>query len=123
MALGAVAAAQHCFELTLRVRRRARGVRPPIGRFQAIRHKFAEMATKIEAGRALTYHALRLFVEGQDALREVTQAKLLTQRAAFDVADTACRSTAAPATWASTGSSAPRATRAWARSAAAPTRS
>ena len=53
-----------------------------------IRHKFAEMATTIEAGRALTYHALRLFVEGENALSEVTMAKLLTQRAAFDVADT-----------------------------------
>ena len=59
----------------------------PIGEFQVIRHKFAEMATLIEAGRALTYHALRLFVDGQDALREVTEAKLFTQRAAFDVAD------------------------------------
>ena len=59
-----------------------------IGGFQALRHKFAEMATTIEAGRALTYHALRLFVGGQDALQPVTQAKLLTQRAAFEVMDT-----------------------------------
>ena len=46
------------------------------------------MATTIEAGRCLTYHALRLFVDGTDAVREVTMAKLATQRAAFDVADT-----------------------------------
>ncbi len=88
MALGAVAAAQHCFELTLSYAGEREAFGRKIGGFQAIRHKFAEMATTIEAGRALTYHALRLFVEGQDALREVTQAKLLTQRAAFDVADT-----------------------------------
>ena len=60
----------------------------PIGTHQAIRHKFAEMATTIEAGRDLTYHALRLFVDGIDAVREVTMAKLATQRAAFEVADT-----------------------------------
>ena len=36
---------------------------------------------------SLTYHALRLFVDGQDAIREVTMAKLLSQRAAFEVAD------------------------------------
>jgi acyl-CoA dehydrogenase len=88
MALGAVAAAEHCFELTLRYAGEREAFGRRIGQFQAIRHKVAEMATIIEAGRALTYHALRLFVGGQDALREVTEAKLLTQRAAFDVADT-----------------------------------
>jgi len=88
MALGAVAAAQHCFDLTLAYATEREAFGRRIGNFQAIRHKFAEMATTIEAGRALTYHALRLFVEGQDALQPVTQAKLLTQRAAFDVADT-----------------------------------
>ena len=88
MALGAVAAAEHCFEQTLTFAGERRAFGRAIGNFQAIRHKFAEMATQIEAGRALTYHALRMFVHGQDALREVTEAKLLTQRMAFDVADT-----------------------------------
>lgn len=88
MALGAVAAAQNSFEKTLRYATERRAFGRSIGSFQAIRHKFAEMATVIEAGRSLTYHALGLFVVGQDALREVTEAKLLTQRAAFDVADT-----------------------------------
>jgi acyl-CoA dehydrogenase len=46
------------------------------------------MATTIEAGRAVTYHALRRFVAGEDATREVTIAKLKTQRDAFEVADT-----------------------------------
>ena len=58
-----------------------------MGRFQAIRHKVAEMALKLETGRALTYHALRLYADGQNAIREVTEAKLATQRAAFEVAD------------------------------------
>jgi alkylation response protein AidB-like acyl-CoA dehydrogenase len=61
----------------------------PIGKFQALRHKLAEMAVKLETSRSLTYHALRLFADGQDAVREVTEAKLLTQRAAFEVADDA----------------------------------
>jgi alkylation response protein AidB-like acyl-CoA dehydrogenase len=59
----------------------------PIGSHQAIRHKLAEIATTIEVGRALTYHALRLFVDGVDAVAEVTMAKLATQRAAFEVMD------------------------------------
>jgi len=45
------------------------------------------MATRAEAGRALTYHALRLFHEGQDCIREVTMAKLITQRGLVDIAD------------------------------------
>ncbi len=87
MALGSVAAMQVCFEQTLRYAAEREAFGRPIGGFQVIRHKFAEIATTIEAGRSLTYHALRLFVEGQDAIREVTMAKLATQRAAFDVAD------------------------------------
>jgi acyl-CoA dehydrogenase len=60
------------------------------------RHAVAEMAVKLEASRCLTYHALRLFAAGHDALREVTQAKLLSQRAAFEVADEAFRLTGDP---------------------------
>ena len=87
MALGAVASMDDVFERTLVYAKEREAFGRPIGNFQAIRHKFADMATRIEANRALTYHALRLFVNGQDALREVTEAKLLTQRAAFEVAD------------------------------------
>jgi acyl-CoA dehydrogenase len=57
------------------------------------RHAVAEMAVKLEASRCLTYHALRLFAAGHDALREVTEAKLLSQRAAFEVAEEAFRLT------------------------------
>jgi acyl-CoA dehydrogenase len=57
------------------------------------RHAVAEMAVKLEASRCLTYHALRLFAAGRDALREVTEAKLMSQRAAFEVADEAFRLT------------------------------
>jgi acyl-CoA dehydrogenase len=57
------------------------------------RHAVAEMAVKLEASRCLTYHALRLFAGGQDALREVTEAKLLSQRAAYEVAEEAFRLT------------------------------
>ena len=87
MALGAVAAAQNVFDTTLAFAKEREAFGRPIGNFQAIRHKFAAMATTIEAGRALTYHALRLFAGGQDALQEVTMAKLKTQRDAFEIAD------------------------------------
>ena len=87
MALAAVGGMQRVFEVTLEYAKEREAFGRPISNFQAIRHKFAEMATKIEASRALTYSALRLFVDGQDALREVTMAKLLTQRTMLEVAD------------------------------------
>jgi acyl-CoA dehydrogenase len=51
----------------------------------------AELAVRAEAGAALTYHALRRFLDGGDAVREVTMAKLATQRACFELADEVLR--------------------------------
>ena len=45
------------------------------------------MSIKAEVGQSMTYNALRLFHEGHDAIKEVTQAKLFTQRACVEVAD------------------------------------
>jgi acyl-CoA dehydrogenase len=58
-----------------------------IGGFQVTRHKIAEMAVRLETGRAITYRALQLFVNGIDALRETTMAKLVTQRDCVRTAD------------------------------------
>ncbi len=85
MSLGAVGAMTSALERTLPVARelsRRRG-----GDAQALRHRIAELALALKAGRDLTYHALRLHAEGRDALREVTMAKLATQRRCFDVLD------------------------------------
>ena len=105
MALGAVGAMSKLLEVTLEYARDREAFGRPIGRFQAIRHKIAEIGVKLEVSRALAYHALRVFVapeaERREAiaredwahpsisagLQEVTKAKLLTQRAAVEVAD------------------------------------
>jgi alkylation response protein AidB-like acyl-CoA dehydrogenase len=87
MALGAVGAMQAMFERTLTYAKERTAFGRPIGSHQVIRHKLAEIALRIEAGRDLTYHGLRRFVDGADAVQEVTMAKLATQRAAFDTAD------------------------------------
>jgi acyl-CoA dehydrogenase len=81
MALGAVASMTAVLE---RVVERT-------GASSGRRHAVAEIAVKLEASRCLTYHALRLFAAGHDAIREVTEAKLLSQRSAFEVADAAYR--------------------------------
>jgi acyl-CoA dehydrogenase len=89
MALGAVGGMQRVFEETLAYAKEREAFGRPIGRFQAIRHKFAEMSVKVEAGKALTYAALRKFVDTNQAVKEVTQAKLFTQRSLCEVADEA----------------------------------
>jgi acyl-CoA dehydrogenase len=89
MALGAVGSMQRVIEATVAYALERNAFGRQIGHFQAIRHKVAEMALKLETGRSLTYHALRLFHDGHDAIKEVTMAKLATQRAAFEVADDA----------------------------------
>jgi acyl-CoA dehydrogenase len=54
---------------------------------QAARHRVAEMGVKLTAAEAITYHALRLFAAGGDAVREVTMAKLVSQRGALETAE------------------------------------
>jgi alkylation response protein AidB-like acyl-CoA dehydrogenase len=75
------------FEKTLAYALERQAFGRAIGHHQVIRHKLAEIATLIEAGRDVTYHALRRYLAGADAVREVTIAKLQTQRIAFEVMD------------------------------------
>src|SRR6476661_5077067 len=88
MAIGAVGAMQRLIETTVSYALEREAFGRPIGKFQAIRHQVAEMATRAEAARALTYNALRLFHSGQECIREVTMAKLATQRTVLEIADT-----------------------------------
>jgi acyl-CoA dehydrogenase len=87
MALGAVGGMTVAFEKTLAYALERQAFGRAIGHHQVIRHKLAEIATLIEAGRDVTYHALRRYLAGADAVREVTIAKLQTQRIAFEVMD------------------------------------
>jgi len=48
----------------------------PISRFQAIQWKLADMATEIEAGKHLTYHAAWLAQHGKPYRKEAAMAKL-----------------------------------------------
>ena len=89
MALGSVGSMQAVLERTIEFSLDRSAFGRPIAKHQAIRHKIAEMALKLEAGRALTYDALRRFHAGEDALQQVTMAKLKTQRDAYEVADEA----------------------------------
>src|SRR5436305_11398548 len=54
-AAGSLAGAQRCFDRTLQYATEREAFGKAIGHFQVIRHKSAEMATKIEAARQLVY--------------------------------------------------------------------
>ncbi|MET3506735.1 acyl-CoA dehydrogenase [Halalkalibacter oceani] len=57
-----------------------------IGRQQAVGFKLAEMATKIEAARLLTYRAAVLTDQGRPCGQEASMAKLFASRTAVEVA-------------------------------------
>jgi alkylation response protein AidB-like acyl-CoA dehydrogenase len=87
MAIGALGAMRRLIETTVAYALDREAFGRPIGKFQAIRHQIAEMATEAEAARAQTYAALRIFHQGHSCIREVSMSKLLTQRAALRIAD------------------------------------
>jgi acyl-CoA dehydrogenase len=87
MALGAVGAMRRLLAVAIEYAGEREAFGRPIGRFQAIRHKIAEIGVKAEVGRSLTYHALRRWLAGEDVIADVTKAKLYTQRACVEVAD------------------------------------
>ncbi len=86
-AAGCVAGAQRCFDKTLQYALERNAFGRQIGKFQAIRHKFAEMATKIESARQLTYTTAWRFQNGEYPVREISMAKLYASRIAVEVAD------------------------------------
>jgi acyl-CoA dehydrogenase len=87
MALGAVGAMQVAYDKTVAFARERNAFGRPLTGHQVLRHKLADIATVLHTGRCVTYDALRRFVAGEDAVKEVTMAKLATQRACFDVMD------------------------------------
>ncbi len=87
MSLGAVGAMQLAWERTAQFARERHAFGRPLSGHQAIRHKLADLATSVYTCRCVTHDALRRFVAGEEPMREVTMAKLLTQRACFELMD------------------------------------
>ncbi len=60
----------------------------PLMKYQVWRHKFVDHLARIEAARRLTYHAVELFDQKQDPVKEISMAKLfacdLAQQVAYD---------------------------------------
>ncbi|RLC71565.1 MAG: acyl-CoA dehydrogenase [Chloroflexi bacterium] len=85
----AVGIAQGAFERALEYARTREAFGHKIGAFQAISHKIAEMATKIEAARLLTYRAAWDFDQGKVDPKFSSMVKWYSARVAAEVADEA----------------------------------
>ena len=86
-AIGCVSGAERVFERTLEYAKEREAFGRPIGKFQAIRHKFAEMSMKIEAPKQFVYSTAWRFANGEYPVREISQAKLYASRVICEVAD------------------------------------
>jgi len=86
-AAGSVSGAQRVFERTLEYAKERTAFGRAIGNFQVIRHKFAEMATKIETARQMVYMTAWRQQNGDYPVREISMAKLYASRIACEVAD------------------------------------
>jgi len=88
LSLGSIGGAQQAINKALEYAKQRQAFGHPIANFQVIAHYFADMQTKVAAGRALTYHALRMYVDGENPIKEVSMAKLFCSRMSCEVIDT-----------------------------------
>jgi alkylation response protein AidB-like acyl-CoA dehydrogenase len=86
-AAGCLAYGQYAFDKTLTYARERHTFGRPLGQHQAIRHKFADMATRLEGARALIYQTARSYAAGEYPVREISMSKLLATQVAWEVAD------------------------------------
>src|SRR3989441_13097289 len=73
-----VGLAQGAYDLAFAYAQQRQQFGKPISKFQAVQFKLADMATEIEAGRALVYRAAWLKDQGRDFALAAAQAKLYT---------------------------------------------
>jgi alkylation response protein AidB-like acyl-CoA dehydrogenase len=73
-----VGLAQGAYDLASAYARERKQFGQPIGKFQAVQFRLADMATEIEAGRTMVYKAAWLKDQGRDFALAAAQAKLYT---------------------------------------------
>lgn len=81
-----VAGAQQALEDSQAYLRQRQAFGRPLAEMQALRHRVADMATKIEAARRLTYFAAERFAAGEECVTAVSMAKLFASEMANQVA-------------------------------------
>jgi alkylation response protein AidB-like acyl-CoA dehydrogenase len=78
--------AQACLEVSLEYAKQREQFGQPIGRFQAIQFKLADMAVAVENARLITYKAAWLHDRGADYAKEAAMAKLYASDTAMQAA-------------------------------------
>jgi alkylation response protein AidB-like acyl-CoA dehydrogenase len=86
-----VGIAQRALELALRYSQERKTFGKPIAQHQAIQFKLADMATKVEAARLLTFKAARMKDAGQRSDVEAGMAKLFASEAGKEVVEESLR--------------------------------
>ena len=86
-ALTGTAGAQLVVDKTIQYCQEREAFGRPLTGFQVTRHKIVDMETRLEACRALTYHATDLFGRDIPAQREISMAKMMVGEVAMDVID------------------------------------
>ncbi len=84
-----VGLAQGAYDLAFSYAKEREQFGKPISKFQAVQFRLADMATEIEAGRALVYRAAWLKDQGREFAREAAMAKLYTGELSARVAGAA----------------------------------
>ena len=84
--LHAVAGCERALEDTIAYVQQRHAFDEPLSKKQVVRHKLADLATLIEAGRWLTYAACLKFRDREEAVKEISMVKLFTAEMAQKVA-------------------------------------
>jgi citronellyl-CoA dehydrogenase len=84
--LHAVAMSERALEDTIAYLQERQAFGEPLSKKQAIRHRLADLATRIEAARWLTYAACLKYEDREEAVKEISMVKLFTAEMAQTVA-------------------------------------
>lgn len=89
VAAGAVGIAKACLEASIKYAKERHAFGRPIGRFQMIKDKIAQMSTEVDAARLLVLRAAQKRDLGEDNTLEVSHAKLFSAQVVMRAADEA----------------------------------
>jgi alkylation response protein AidB-like acyl-CoA dehydrogenase len=83
--IAAASWAEYAMERTIIFARQRHAFGQKISRFQAIRHQFADMATRLEAARQLNRATFERWLAGENVSRQICMIKLFSYQVAQDV--------------------------------------
>lgn len=86
--IGAIAWAERAVTHTTAYLRSRRAFGRTLGRFQAVRHQMADLATTLEAARQLNYATFERWRAGERVTKEIAMIKLFSYRAAQQAVET-----------------------------------